>query len=225
MKYRNKQTGDLVEVYKLDDGWYWVDNKKDGVGEYLAFKSKDFQGQFEPVEIKYKLDADGYWVNNIRADVDKFLGDKEQIQEEIDSEWCPNPVCEARYDTSDGCHSCGYMAGKAIQKSLDDSIANQNEERYAKQVDAEMGTAIGDIFRKQANPEFRYLFFKEEQQLNGEILAAKLAKQEKLAKSTSELPQTFSAEVHITEKGKSRNTGGIKMSIEQVYELGVRDGE
>ena len=48
MQYRNKQTGEEVDPYKLRGGGCWVDNMKDGIGEY--FSSQEFQERFEPVE-------------------------------------------------------------------------------------------------------------------------------------------------------------------------------
>jgi len=47
------------------------------------------------------------------------------------------------------------------------------EEQLAKQVDQECGNFIGDLYRSLADPEYRYLYIKEEIKTAGEYAAAK----------------------------------------------------
>lgn len=50
------------------------------------------------------------------------------------------------------------------------------EVQLAKQIDEECGNAIGDLYRRLADPEYRYLYIKAEIKTAGEFAAAKASK-------------------------------------------------
>ena len=51
-----------------------------------------------------------------------------------------------------------YRKGKQAQHLADKIQSQKEEEKWARLIDKERGNVIGDIFRKQANPEWRYKY-------------------------------------------------------------------